>query len=320
MRCENYTGFNNVNSIGENSLVTELEENIKTFLDWSFLNIGGFINVDIPTSGLYGGNFSDLKVSDQPGYTNGQVWQSAKKDWVWETGVSYSGSAPNNISGVRVSNNFYPAPTGSGQVGYYINYPLANIVFNKPLAANTSVKLEYAYRWCQVYKSSTDPYLVELQGMTYDPVPAINQKDKGMYNLSSNHRVQMPCIIIEPISRSSSQPWHLGAYDFLIEQDMLLHVFAENTVDKNTISDIIRLQKQKTIWLYDIKKVVKSGVNPLDYRGSINNNGKNYYNLVTNQDYRWKKCHFKDISFSDMESKNKNLYWCTIRLTTEVII
>jgi len=320
MSCEDYTKFNNVESIGQNSLVTTLEENIKSFLDWGFLNIGGFINVNIPTSGLYGGNFSDLKVSDQPGYLNGQVWQSPKKEWVWETGAYYSGSSPINISGVRVSNSFYPAPTGSGLVAYHINYPLGNIVFNKPIPASSSVRLEYSYRWCQIYKSSTDPYLAELQGMTYEPAPAINQRDKGDYSLSSNHRVQMPCIIIEPIARSFSHPWQLGAYDFLIDQDILLHVFTENAIDKNTISDIIRLQKQKTIWLYDVKKVVKSGVNPLNYRGSLTNNGKNYHDLVTNADYRWKKCHFKEIIFSEMESKNKNLYWCTIRLTTEVII
>ena len=320
MSCEDYTRLSNVTSIGDHYLLNQLEENLKTFLDWGLLNIGGFINVSIPTSGLYGGNFSDLKSSDMPGYNKGQVWQSPKKDWVWETGVSYNSSQPTAISGVRISNVFYPAPTGSGSIGYHINYPLGQIVFDKALAPTTSVKMEYSYKWCQIYKSSADPYWVELQTLTYQPSPAINSKDTGEDSVSSNHRIQPPCIIIEPIARSFSKPWQLGASDFAIDQDVLLHVFTENAQDKNRLSDIIRLQKEKTIWLYDINKVVNSGANPLNYRGELNNSGQVYCDLVSNMDYRWHKCYFKELIFSDMESVNKNLYWCTIRLTAQVII
>lgn len=320
MSCQDYTKFNNVTSLNDFQLLNQLEENIKTFLDWGFLNIGGFVNVKIPNSGLFGGNFSDLKASDQPGYTPGQVWQSPKKEWVWETGVSYNGVSPISISGAYVSNTFYPAPTGSGNIGYNINYPLGQIVFNKPLASSTPVKLEYSYRWCQVLKGGANEFLTQLQGGTYSPTPEINNKNKGDYQISSNHRVQMPCVIIEPIARSYSKPWQMGSHDFAVEQDLLLHVFAENFQDQTKITDIIRFQKEKIIYLYDATKVVKSGVNPLDYKGSININGKNYSDLVTNLNYRWNKCFFKDISFMNMESVNKNLYWCTIRLTTEVII
>ena len=47
--------------LGDNLLIDELEENIKAYLDWGFLNIGGYINVSVPTSGLYGGTFHELK-------------------------------------------------------------------------------------------------------------------------------------------------------------------------------------------------------------------------------------------------------------------
>lgn len=320
MSCENYTRFNNVTSLNDHQLISQLEENIKTFLDWGFLNIGGFVNVKIPNSGLFGGNFSDLKSSDQPGYTPGQVWQAPKKEWVWETGVSYNGTSPNRISGVYVSNTFYPSPTGSGTIGYNINYPLGQIVFNKPLAASTPVKLEYSYRWCQVLKGGSNEFLTQLQGESYSPSPDINLKNKGDYQISSSHRIQMPCIIIEPIARSYSKPWQMGSHDFAVDQDILLHVFAENYHDKIKITDIIRFQKEKVIRLYDSLKVVKSGANPLDHKGSLNINGKNYSDLVNNPEYLWNKCFFKEISLLDMETTNKNLYWCTLRLTAEVIL
>ena len=85
-----YDVFNGVGRLTENTLINELEENMKAYLDWGFLNIGAYVNVDIPTSGLYGGTFHQLKTTDTPGYKNGQVWQSPKKDWVWESGFYYN--------------------------------------------------------------------------------------------------------------------------------------------------------------------------------------------------------------------------------------
>ena len=40
-----YDVFNGVSKLGDNLLIDELEENIKAYLDWGFLNIGGYINV-----------------------------------------------------------------------------------------------------------------------------------------------------------------------------------------------------------------------------------------------------------------------------------
>lgn len=320
MNCEDYNKFNNVTSIGDYNLINQLEDNIKSFLDWGFLNIGGFVNIQSPNSGLYGSELSQLKSIEKPGLPAGKVWQAYKKDWIWESGSSFNSSAPVAISGIQINSTFYPAPTGSGSVGYKINYPLGEITFNNPQNSSNKIYLNYSHRWCQIYKSSNSPYWTELQQFTYQPAPQIDQKNKGDYNLSANHRIQMPCIIIEPVARSYSKPWQLGAHDFVIDQDILLHIFAENAFDKNKITDIIRLQKEKTIWLYDINKVVKNNVNGLNYDGTINTSGLNYPSLTSNISYRWNKCYFKDIVISDMESRNKNLYWCTIRLTAQVIL
>ena len=320
MSCEPYTLFNNVEHLNDNNLINQLEDNLKGFLDWGFLNIGGFVNINYPTSGLSGGSYSQLKLTTQPGYHSGQVWQTFKKDWVWETGVSYNNYSPIPISGVYIQSTLYPAPTGSGNYTYSLNYSMGQVIFNKPISASSNVNMSYSHRWCQVYKSSTNPSWVELQELTTKPVPAINQSNKGDYNISANHRLQMPCIVIEPIARSYSKPWQLGATNFAIDQDVLLHVFTENGVDNNKIVDIIRLQKDKTIQLYDVNKVVNSGYYPFNYSGSLNNNGKNYSDLVTNPSLVWNKCYFKEISIMDMKSSNKNLYWCTIRLTAQVIV
>lgn len=318
MSCDLTNTFNNITNLGENYLINQLEDNLKSFLDWGFLNIGGFINVDIPTSGLYGGNFSQLKNTSQPGYKDGQVWQSFRKDWVWETGISYNSFQPNIFSGCYINNTFYAGPTGSGGFTYSVNYPLGQIIFNRPINSTTPITASYSYKWCQIYKGSTTPQWKELQGLTYQPSPSINQKASGEYNVGASHRIQMPAIIIEPIARSYSQPWQLGSYDFAIDQDILLHIFTENASDNHRIVDIIRLQKDKSIKMYDTNKIVRSGVFPLLYNGSINSSGLCYTDLL--KQFYWNLCFFKDISVLNMESANKNLYWCTLRLTAQVII
>lgn len=98
----------------------------------------------------------------------------------------------------------------------------------------------------------------------------------------------------------------------------MLHVFTENGSDKNKIVDIIRLQQEQTISLYDTNKVTKSGVYPLNHDGSINKNGFEYPELT--REYFWNKTYLKDINILEMESRNKNLYWCTLRLTSETIV
>ncbi len=321
-----YTVFNTVDKLGDSLLIDELEENLKAYLDWGFLNIGGYINVDVPTSGLYGGTFHELKTTSVPGYKDGQVWQSAKKDWVWQSGFYWNdgyfdNNTPNAISGVIINNNFIAGPTGVAATGYYINYPQGQIVFDKAISKTSKVSLSHAYRWCQIYKSSTDPYWKELQELTYKPAPALNQAASGDYSMSSNHRIQMPAIIIEPIARSFSKPFQLGGHDFMVSQDILLHVFAENGAHKNRIVDILRLQKENTVNMYDISKVVNSGVYPLDHKGSINPSGSYYHELSSgNSPYFWKNFYIKELDILDMESRNKNIYWCTLRLTTETLI
>ena len=277
-----------------------------------------------PPASLYGDLPHQLKTTEVNGYKIGQVWQAFKKDWVWETGVEYypdpkycENFSPINISGIYVNNNFLPGPTGVATSGYHINYPLGQIIFDKAIPKTSKVELNYSYRWCQVYKSSSDSSWKELQELTYSPNPSLNQPSAGDYSISANHRAQMPCIIIEPASRTSAIPYQLGDYSQYQSQDFLLHIFTENSVDKNRICDIIRLQKDQIISLYDINKVVNFGVQPLNYDGSANPKGLSYIGLLS--DYYWNKTMFKDFSLTDMESKNKNIYWCIIRLTSETI-
>ena len=93
----------------------------------------------------------------------------------------------------------------------------------------------------------------------------------------------------------------LGSLKSFRNQDFLLHIYSENINDQNKLVDILRLQKEKNIHLYDIKKVVKNGVFKLKHDGSLNSIGIDYIDLVNNSEYRWNKTFIKNVSIIDQE-------------------
>ena len=68
-------------------------------------------------------------------------------------------------------------------------------------------------------------------------------------------------------------PYQIGDRSFYINQDFLLYIFADSAVERNNLVDIIRLQKEKTFFTYDINKVIKNNVYMLTYNGEINPSG-----------------------------------------------
>ena len=118
MSCNISTTFQHVSHVGHTLLNSELEGNLKSFLDWGFLGIGGWFNVTIPTSGAWGGTFDQLRLVDDPSYTKGQVWEAPRKDWVWENETPYTGGSPVQITGVSVNGSFY----GTGDATYAHHY------------------------------------------------------------------------------------------------------------------------------------------------------------------------------------------------------
>lgn len=304
--------------IGQKDGISGLEDNIKSFLDWSFLHIGAFVNVSIPTSGIdSSSNFHYLKPASDPAQKT-RMWEGYRKDWVYEnnllgSGVSYQNSQPYSISGIYLNGTFLPTPTGSGNYGYNINYPLGRVVFDNNIASSSKVSLEYSYRYVQVYKSNEAQWWKEVQKETYNPS---SYKPSGDFSITANHRVQLPAIMIETIPRMVQQPYELGTTKNIIIQDVLLHVFTENPGQRNNIVEILVLQKDKTLRLYDVNKVVKNNVCPLNKHGNINNSGLNYDVLSNNYAQHW--CTIKDSTIGELNILSSNLFNGVIRWSMEI--
>ena len=309
--------FTGVSTINDNMLISQLENNMKSFLDWGFVNIGGFINVIKPEANLYDNTPYQLIVVEDPNYTNGQIWQSTRKDWIWESGIVHNGYSPVSISGVVINGTNYALDNTTYK--YYVDYNLSRIVFNSAIPTNSALSMNYSYRWVQVYKFDDANWWQEIQYNTDANKLHFENMNAGDFTMFSMNRIQLPAIIIETVPRSMSRPYRLGDKSLIVEQDLLLHVLAANRAERNNLIDIIRIQQDKVIWAYDTNKVVNNEVFPLSFNGSLNPNRKQYSELIRDVNYQWKTCMLQNIVISEVESFSQALSEATIRLTAEII-
>ena len=306
------TTFNHVTDIGQRDNISSLEDNLKSFLDWSFLNIGAFVNVDISTSGLSGGDFSKLKpVSGDPTVVDPRVWEAPRKDWVYETGISHNGISPNIITAINLNGTILPSPTGSGTYSYHINYPLGRISFNNNVSAKSDIRLSYAYRLVQIYKSSDSVWWKEIVENSYDP--STIQNDYSSYN-----KIQLPAIVIDIAPRSISLPYELGTTTNILIQDVMIHVFSESPVQRNNLIDILLKQKDKTLNLYNIQKIIKQDRQPLNFRGEPNPRRLNYDQIYNDQSFYLSRAYIKNAVLSELKAFSNNLHHGVLRLSIEI--
>ena len=292
---------------------------MKWFLDWAFLGIGGWSNVTMPTSGAFGGTFDTLRLVNDPSYSNGQVWEGARKDWVWETGSSYEGYDPIQISGVYV--NGVLKGTGDATYAHHYNYPLGRVVFDNPISTTDTVKVEYSYRNVQVYVADEAPWWDELQynSLRVDDT-YYSSTCSGSWGILANHRVQMPAIVLETVPRRRFKPYQLGDTSQFVQQDIVFHIVGENRWWRNQLVDILSYQIDSQVWLFKTDTLIESGAYPLDYRGMKVASPLNYNNVVNTPQYRYLLARMTDMSITEMESYDARLHEGTVRATLEVVL
>lgn len=313
MSCLTSTCLKNIHSINQDLLLNIIEANLKMFLDWSFLKIGGWIDVDRPSNSLYGNELYRLSVANDPSYISGSAWDALKKDWVWEgDNILFDSRSPTAINGIFVNNQFISNTSNT----YYIDYPNGRIVFNTPISTDSIVEVEYSYRYIQVYRANDSEWFLTVQY----PDPnnrAITRLESGDWKIGQNNTIQLPAIVIESIPRSRSRPYEIGSGGLVIEQDFAFHILANNKNDRNKLIDILRLQQDLTISLYDTNALSADDKYPLNYNGSLKTEPL-IYPLIIDQ-YKWKKCWLKNINVFEAESLDPNMHRATVRTTAEII-
>jgi hypothetical protein len=195
---------------------------------------------------------------------------------------------------------------------------LGRIIFNSPISITSDVSLDYSYRFIQTHRASDSPWFNIVQYSSFNTSNEdIQRTDDGEWAIGGNHRIQLPAIVIESLPRSRSRPYEIGNSLLWLEQDLAFYVLAENKNDRNKILDILRLQQDITLQLFDTNILAQNDNYPLDYNGDIKNAALMYPDII--ETYPWRKCLIKNISLFEIDSPNPNFHQGMARATVEVI-
>lgn len=315
----NLQGFN---SVFDTTLNNELQDNIVEFLEWSLLQKGNYMNVTLGELSPEGVDYSKLRLSSNSAFASGKAWEGFRQNWVWQSGVSYSpppivgtSNARPGISGVYVNNTFYPSST-SGTYAHKVDYFNGRIVFDNPIPINSIVKAEYSYKYINIVYANNLPWLTEVQYSSLDLNSDFNVLNKGKYDIPTEARVQLPAIAIEVVPRRTFRGYQLGGGQF-VNTDILFHCLAEDEYTRNKLVDIISLQNDKVLAMFNSNQIAKSGDFPLNYQGFPVSGALRYPDLISKHLYG--TMYLKNTQVQNMKLINSNFFAGIVRMTSEVI-
>jgi hypothetical protein len=316
-----YPGLVGITNTQDAMLSNILLDNFITFYDWGLLDKGGFNNVSIPTSGMYGGDKTTLRSANDPNFTNGRVWQAFRENWVWETGVSVS-TQPNRISGVYVNNTFLPYtynPTSGYYVntsatGYRVDYTDGKVIFNNPLPNTTNVQMNYSYKWVKVDRAEGIPFFRQIQNNDFR-IDSNFLNGSGDWVQLGQTRVQLPAIFVEVVPNRTWQPFQLGGGQWA-NTDLVFYVMSNREPDCSNLLNIISYQNDRLLNLFDTNKISKSGAYSTTFKGDLVNPTFSYPYLVNN--YFWGKARVFDSTINNITQIAVDFFVGTARCSTQV--
>jgi hypothetical protein len=224
---------------------------------------------------------------------------------------------PIRVSGVFVNGTFQPT-TGVGSLSHYVDYPHGRVIFTTPVASVSTVTCNHSYRFAH-FGSANAPWFREFQfrSLRLDN-PHFSQFGSGDWSQLIQSRVQLPFVGVEVVPRRSFTGMQLGGGQ-RVYQDVVFHILAETAWERDKLFDVLSLQNDKNIYLYDLNKVGSGNAFPLDSNGSVAISGVGYVDLVTPTGlYFWKQVRFVDNMGLEMLTISPNFYGAQVRTTIEV--
>ena len=306
----------NVNNTQDSTISNILLDNFVCFYDWGFLDRGSFYNINISQSDIYGGRKDVLRAADDPNLQYGRVWESYRKNWVWESGVSVDGTEPIEISGVFVNETFYA--TGNTTNPYYIDYPNGRVVFDSNQPSGATVQLEYSHKWLEVVPAEGIPFFRQIQQNSFRNEAGFQVVNSGGWAQLGETRLQLPALAIEVNPPRNLQPYALGGGQW-VNNDIVFYAITENYWEAQNIIDIIMYQNDRDVPCFNPTAVAISGTFPFNYRNELNENAipsGMYPNMA--EDFLWRDVYVYDSQASDITQLSPDLYIGTARCSTQV--
>ena len=260
-----FTELKGLDSYGEALVDDHLRVNLISFFDWGFLQKNAFHNVRIPTSGQYGGNKHKLELVKDPRYTNGQVFQAFRGNWVWQSGLAFSSI---QYSGCNVNSVFCPL-SGVGPYSHYVDYPNGRVIFNSAISTSANVTAEYSYKLVNVVDANQVKFIRQVQDGSFRLDDAnFTNPSSGNWAITPENRLQLPAVGIEVTNNRVYRPLQIGGGQY-VKTKVIFHIIAENDKTASHISTILSMQNEKTNETFNVNSISQNNLSPLNYRGSV---------------------------------------------------
>ena len=156
----------------------------------------------------------------------------------------------------------------------------------------------------------------EIQQDTSEPNSDFFDKDKGKWNIPPESRLQLPAIAIEVVPTRKFVGYQLGGGQW-VYTDVLFHCIAEDEITRNKLIDIVSLQNNKSIYLYNSNKINSNLEYPVDYRGKVNPSALRYPDMLNK--YKSGKLRLTDGTVQNITTIGYDLYGGVVRFRTEYI-
>jgi len=320
----NYLNLKGFTNVFDTTLNNELQDNLVEFLDWGLLEKGNYQNVSLGELAPNGNDYSLLKlVNNSVVNGSGTMWEGFRQNWVWQSGVTFNpqpvvgnnNSIP-GISGVYVNDQFYSSNT-TGSYKHKVDYFNGRVIFDTPIPSGSKVQAEYSYKYINVIYANSLPWIREIQYRTLDNPTRLNPSNNTEIQVPAEARIQLPAIAVEVVPKRTLKGYQLGGGQF-VETDILFHCLAEDEFTRNKLVDIVSLQNDKTIYMFNSNEIGASGDFPLDVKGTPVSGALMYPQLIEKY-HRKGGLRLKNSTVQGMELINSNFYAGIVRLTAETI-
>jgi hypothetical protein len=315
-----YTQLKGTTVFGKDSLTHNLLYGIIDFYNWGFLEIGGYSNVNRPTSsGVYGGSRYRLRYVNDPRYSAGQVWEGFRTNWVWETGVSPT-TQPIQVSGVWKNNTY----STLNSLNAYVDYPNGRVIFNTPIATTSTIDAEFSHRIVAIRDTET-PYLQTLMYESYrvDKPDALTSLS-GNWSSLADTRTQLPCVGVEVSYDGSFSPYQIAGGQN-VHKTVNFYIFAENRDHKDYIADIIASQNDRGIIIPDRFQMRTDPKYPLnvDFKGAVTGVYKLQYPEIVawsgDGGFAWRTAYITNTRVQDLQPINGWLHRAKVSSTYTIV-
>ena len=306
-------------AIQDRTISEVILENFVSFYDWGLLNKGGYVNVSKPFSGMHSASKHLFKPVNYNGYSLGQVWQTSRQKWVWETGINKT-TQPIDISGIYVGSSFLPYTYNSssghyvGASGYRLDFENGMLFFNNGVSSSTQISMNYSYKWVDVSRADGFDFFRKIQTLSF------NDEDNfittsGDYAILGNKRVQLPALLIEAPDNMYNSPVQLGGGQY-VNSDVLVYSIGENYTTSKNLLDYVLYQNDRDIRLYDVNGVYRNRQLPTTHNGDLINKEYSYPYILENNFYG--NCQISKTRIEKPVQLSDSLFIGTGRFSTKI--